>query len=185
MRVIAGSARSIKLRTLEGQDTRPTQDRIKETLFNILQSDVPGAIFVDAYSGSGAIGIEALSRGAAKAYLIENNRKACEMIRDNLLVTKLADRAEIKMQDVPSCFRTLGEEHIDLIFLDPPYHQDMEKRALEVLREMPYVNEETQIIVEAALNTSFEYAGELGFMIVKEKKYKTNQHVFLRRKRIK
>ena len=76
MRVIAGSARSLPLRTIEGTDTRPTQDRIKETLFNMLQSDIPGCKFLDLYSGSGAIGIEALSRGAAKAVLVENSKKA-------------------------------------------------------------------------------------------------------------
>ena len=76
MRVIAGSARSLPLRTIEGTDTRPTQDRIKETLFNMLQSDIPGCKFLDLYSGSGAIGIEALSRGAAKAVLVENSKKS-------------------------------------------------------------------------------------------------------------
>ena len=93
MRVIAGSARSLPLSTIEGTDTRPTQDRIKETLFNMLQSDIPGCKFLDLYSGSGAIGIEALSRGAAKAVLVENSKKAVECIKDNLTFTKLADKS--------------------------------------------------------------------------------------------
>ncbi len=93
MRVIAGSARRLLLKTVEGLDTRPTTDRIKETLFNVLQNDVPGCMFLDLFSGSGAIGIEALSRGASLAVLIEKNPKAAACIRENLEHTRLADRA--------------------------------------------------------------------------------------------
>ena len=107
MRVIAGSARSLPLRTIEGTDTRPTQDRIKETLFNMLQSDIPGCKFLDLYSGSGAIGIEALSRGAAKAVLVENSKKAVECIKDNLTFTKLADKADVMEMDVLSAINRL------------------------------------------------------------------------------
>ncbi len=101
MRVIAGTARSLPLKTIEGTDTRPTQDRIKETLFNILQSDIPGCHFLDLYSGSGAIGIEAISRGAAKAVLVENIQGCCtNVIRDNLKFTKLDDKADVMEMDV-------------------------------------------------------------------------------------
>ena len=93
MRVIAGEARSLPLKTPEGQDTRPTTDRIKETLFNILQGDIPGSIFVDLCSGSGGIGIEAISRGAKRAYFAENAVKAAKCIQDNLSFTKFTDRA--------------------------------------------------------------------------------------------
>ena len=84
MRVIAGSARSLPLKTLEGMDTRPTTDRIKETLFNMIQSEIPGCRFLDLYAGSGAIAIEALSRGAKEAVLVENSKAACACIRENL-----------------------------------------------------------------------------------------------------
>ena len=93
MRVIAGTARSLPLKAPEGLDTRPTADRIKETLFNMLQAYIPGAVFVDLFSGSGGIGIEALSRGAKKAYFIENAPKAIACIRQNLTFTKMEDRA--------------------------------------------------------------------------------------------
>ena len=83
MRVIAGTARSLPLKTPEGMDTRPTTDRIKETLFNMLQTDIPGAVFADLFSGSGGIAIEALSRGAVRAYLVENGRQALKCIQDN------------------------------------------------------------------------------------------------------
>lgn len=181
MRVIAGTARSLPLKTLEGLDTRPTQDRIKETLFNMLQNDIPGAVFVDLFSGSGAIGIEALSRGAKKAYFVENNAKACDIIKENLLFTKFTEKSIIKKQDVYSAIATLEEKEADIIFMDPPYDKEYEKRTLEGLQNAGYVTDDTLIIVEASLTTKFDYVEELGFMVTKEKKYKTNKHVFIRR----
>ena len=93
MRVIAGKARRVPLKTLEGMDTRPTQDRIKETLFNMLQYDLADCCFLDLFAGSGGIGIEALSRGAGFAVFVEQNPKAAEIIRENLKATKLEDQA--------------------------------------------------------------------------------------------
>ena len=92
MRVIAGTARSLPLKTPASMDTRPTTDRIKETLFNMIQMDVPGCVFADFFAGSGGIGIEALSRGAEHSYFIENNPKAIACIQDNLQFTKFTDR---------------------------------------------------------------------------------------------
>ena len=102
MRVIAGIARSMPLKAAEGDNTRPTTDRIKETLFNMLQSDIAGCRFLDLYSGSGAIGIEALSRGAKEAVLVENARQAIAVIKDNLTFTKLSPKAVVMEQDVLS-----------------------------------------------------------------------------------
>ena len=93
MRVISGSARSLKLKTLDGIDVRPTTDRIKETLFNMIQNDIYGCSFLDVFSGSGAIGIEALSRGAKECVFVDNNPKAVEVINDNLEFTKLKENA--------------------------------------------------------------------------------------------
>ena len=135
MRVIAGSARSLPLKTIEGTDTRPTQDRIKETLFNMLQSDIPGCKFLDLYSGSGAIGIEALSRGAAKAVLVENSKKAVECIKDNLTFTKLADKADVMEMDVLSAINRLkGKDVFSIVYMDPPYSNDYERDVLAALR---------------------------------------------------
>ena len=111
MRVIAGTARSLPLRTPEGPDTRPTTDRIKETLFNMLQVYIPGCAFVDLYSGSGGIGIEALSRGARKAYFVENAPKALKCIEENLSFTKLADRAIVLKQDACSALNNIYEKN--------------------------------------------------------------------------
>ena len=102
MRVIAGKARRILLKTVEGLDTRPTTDRIKETLFNILQLDLPGARVLDLFSGSGALGIEALSRGAAYGVFVENSPRALQCIRENLSATRLENQARVLGMDVLS-----------------------------------------------------------------------------------
>ena len=183
MRVIAGSARRLLLKTIEGLDTRPTTDRIKETLFNMLQPQIPGCFFLDLFSGSGAIGIEALSRGARKAVFIENNPKAVECIRENLSRTHLEEGALVLESDVIAGLKRLeGRNYrFDLIFMDPPYNRDLEKEALSRLKDSPLVTEETLLIVEASLETDFSYLEEFGYEVLKRKEYKTNVHLFLQR----
>ena len=184
MRVIAGTARSLPLKTREGKDTRPTTDRIKETLFNVLQPYVAESVFLDLFSGSGGIGIEALSRGAKHAYFVENDAKAVECITDNIKFTRFTDKATVLKQDVVSALHNISEKEADLIFMDPPYDMGHEKRVLEVLAHQKYVTENTLIITEASLKTDFNYLEALGFELVKEKKYKTNKHMFIRRKSV-
>ena len=169
------------LKTPEGPDTRPTTDRIKETLFNVMQNDVPGAVFVDLFSGSGGIGIEALSRGAKKAYFVENGAKPISCIEQNLTFTKMTDRAVVLKQDATAALYNIYEKEVDIIFMDPPYDQAFEERILSLLSGMKYVIEDTLIVVEASLHTDFSYLGEMGFALIKEKKYKTNKHMFIRR----
>ena len=181
MRVIAGVARSMPLKTPEGPDTRPTTDRIKETLFNILQNEIPGAVFVDLFSGSGGIGIEALSRGAKKAYFIENAPKAVACIQDNLAFTKLADKAVVLKQEAAMGLSSIFEKEVDIIFMDPPYDQDYEKHVLQNLSGMKYVTEDTLIIVETSIKTDMEYVVRMGYNINRVKKYKTNIHWFLKK----
>lgn len=181
MRVIAGTARSLPLKTPEGLDTRPTTDRIKETLFNMLQADIPGAVFVDLFSGSGGIGIEALSRGARKAYFVDNSPKALSCIQQNLTFTKMEDRAIVLKQDAVSALNSIYEKEADIIFMDPPYNCGYEKNILAMLGEMHYVTDDTLIIVEASLDTDFSYLKEMGFYMSKDKRYKTNRHAFIRR----
>ena len=180
MRVNAGKARSIPLKTVEGLDTRPTTDRIKETLFNMLQNELADCLFVDLFSGSGGIGIEALSRGARKAIFVEKAPKAVECIKENLKKTKLENEAVVIAADaVSAVYRLNQSEPADFIFMDPPYQQQLEKQVLEALKNSPLVDEYTTIIVEADLNTDFSYLEDEGYRIEKQKKYKTNQHVFI------
>ena len=180
MRVIAGKARRLNLKTLPGLDTRPTTDRIKETLFNILQPEIPDCRFLDLFSGSGAIGIEALSRGAASAVFVEKNPRACACIRDNLSFTKLADSGKLLNVDVLTALRMLEKEpSFDCIFMDPPYNMGLERQVLEYLAGSSVADENTLIIVEADLNTDFSYVESYGYRLLRSKEYKTNKHVFL------
>lgn len=182
MRVIAGSARSLPLKTPAGEGTRPTSDRIKETLFNILQPRLADCVFADLFSGSGGIGIEALSRGAKKAYFVENDPEALQCIGHNLQFTKFSDQGVVLKQDVFYSLFNIFEKEIDIIFMDPPYRSGYERKLLEALNGMKYVTDRTLLIFEASLDTEFVFAEEYGFQIIREKKYKTNKHVFLQRK---
>lgn len=181
MRVIAGTARSLKLKTPEGSCTRPTTDRIKETLFNMIQMEIPGSIFIDLFAGSGGIGIEALSRGARHAYFVENKKEAVSCIQDNLAFTKFTDKATVIKQDIPGALTLISEKEADIIFMDPPYHADCERSVFSFLAQQKYVTEDTVIIVEAKLHKDFSFLEELGFTVWKEKNYKTNKHVFCRK----
>ena len=181
MRVIAGKARRIQLKSMEGMNTRPTTDRIKETL--LLSQNIYGCHFLDLFSGSGAIGIEALSRGALSAVFVENNRQAVTCIRENLTKTKLMPQAEIMSVDCQTAIDRLenGKRHFDIVFMDPPYNKQLEKEMLERMQHVSFIDEDTMIIIEASLETEFDWLEAYGYEITKVKKYKTNQHVFVQR----
>jgi 16S rRNA (guanine(966)-N(2))-methyltransferase RsmD len=127
MRVIAGTARGVPLQAPRGRATRPITDRVKETLFGILGDRVPDARVLDLYAGSGAIGIEALSRGAAAAQFVERGREATRLIGANLERTALADRAQVRAMDVVRFLASVEAgadgDRYDLAFLDPPYEE--------------------------------------------------------------
>lgn len=180
MRVISGTAGSMPLKTVDGPDTRPTTDRIKETLFNMLQTQIPDCKFLDLFSGSGAIGIEALSRQARKAYFVENAKPALACIRNNLEFTRLSDRAVVMECDVITALRRLqGKEVFDVIFMDPPYKKGLEREVLSELSSLDIADEYTTIIFEASVDTDISFVEEMGYALKKVKKYKTNMHVFL------
>ncbi len=182
MRVIAGSARSLKLVTPEGRDTRPTTDRIKETLFNMLQPDLPGSVVFDLFAGSGALGIEALSRGAKHAYFVENNGEAFRCVQENVRFTRMEDKATLLKQDVLSAIGFINEKAVDLIFIDPPYEKGYEEKVLRLLVQSEAVTTDTLIVLEAALATDCNEFLPDGFAVVKEKIYKTNKHFFIKRR---
>lgn len=182
MRVIAGSARRVSLKTLEGMNTRPTQDRIKETLFNMLQYDLADCTFLDLFAGSGGIGIEALSRGAKTAVFVEQNADAVQIVRENLKTTRLEDRAVVMHTDALTALKRLeGKYRFDYIFMDPPYNHELERQMLEYLTGSELIDKQSTIIIEASLETSFDYLESLGFVLEKNKIYKTNKHMFVYR----
>lgn len=135
MRVIAGEFRSRRLKSIPGDATRPTPDRLRETLFDILAPRIEGAIFLDAYAGTGAVGIEALSRGARHVIFLEKDRVAIDTIRENLESLKVERRATVVKGAV---LLALQRSPAEIVFLDPPYSQEREYRAaLELLGETP------------------------------------------------
>jgi 16S rRNA (guanine(966)-N(2))-methyltransferase RsmD len=135
MRVIGGEFRSRRLKSVPGEATRPTSDRLRETLFNILAPRIEGATFADAYAGTGAVGIEALSRGARHAYFLEKNRVALEAIRENLASLNLEARATVVAGPVAM---TMGRWRADIVFVDPPYALEREYAAVfRALAECP------------------------------------------------
>ncbi|HCC59377.1 MAG TPA: 16S rRNA (guanine(966)-N(2))-methyltransferase RsmD [Solibacterales bacterium] len=135
MRVIAGELRSRLLKSLPGTEVRPTPDRLREALFSILTPEIEGATFLDAYAGTGAVGIEALSRGAAYAVFVESNAAAARVIEENLMALGLTRRAMVVKGTVS---QTLGRQRADIAFLDPPFTREQEYQlALEILAKHP------------------------------------------------
>jgi len=123
MRVIGGEFRSRRLKSLPGLETRPTPDRLRETLFDILAPRIAGALFVDAYAGTGAVGIEALSRGAVRCVFVESGRRAVETIRENLHTLGIEERASVVAAKVAAALACVGG---DIVFMDPPYDKEGE-----------------------------------------------------------
>ncbi len=151
MRVISGTAKGRKLQTVEGFDTRPTTDRIKETIFNIIAFDVPQCDFLDVFAGSGAMGIEALSRGANSATFIEINANCQAIIYENLCHTKLEENAAIiKNGDVITALSALQKEEkaFHIIFLDPPYASDFGGQVLKEIVANNLLTEDGYVLLE-------------------------------------
>ncbi len=150
MRVITGTARGRKLKELSGMDTRPTTDKVKESLFNIVQFDIEGRRVLDLFGGTGQLGIEALSRGAASAVLVDVRREAAAIIRENVENCGFSDRAKVVQGDYLA-FLTSCRDKFDLIFLDPPYAEGLLEKALKTIAAIDIVSENGIIVCESAL----------------------------------
>ena len=165
-------------------DTRPTTDRIKETLFNMIAPYLYDSIFLDLFAGSGGIGIEALSRGAMEAVFVEKNPKAMACVKENLQKTHFERKGMTMQMDVMTALYKLeGEKQFDYIFMDPPYNNELERQVLEYLQDSSLADEDTLIIVEADLHTDFSYVEEFGYELSRSKEYKTNKHIFLHKRK--
>lgn len=147
MRVISGSARGRRLKELQGMETRPTTDKVKESLFNIIQFDIPGRRVLDLFSGTGQLGIEALSRGAASCTFIDQRRDAVKLIRENLAECRLSEQGRV-IQGDSLAFLSACREKFDVLFLDPPYHTDLIDRALELATKIDILSENSIIVCE-------------------------------------
>lgn len=149
MRVISGTAKGTILYSLEGNDTRPTLDRVKEALFNMIQMNLPQSYVLDLFSGSGALGIEAISRGAKKAILCDKSKQAVGIIKKNLEKTHLAEKAIVIQEDYKKALHFLKNKfQFDFIFLDPPYARDYAKDAVEEILQLDLLEKDGIIIIE-------------------------------------
>ncbi len=183
MRVIAGLARGHKLKATEDYDIRPTPDRVRESVFNMLSNDIYGSSFLDIFGGSGAVGIEALSRGADFLAVIEKNKKHCKIIEDNISHVKKA-LGEFKFKLINSGFedgiRSLKDQKFDIIFMDPPYDTGFSSTALKFIYDADILNAEGIIVVEQKSNE--EEPHNAHFEIVKNKRYGITGIYFLKYK---
>ena len=150
MRIISGSARGTKLYTLEGMNTRPTLDRVKEPLFNILNFDLENAVVLDLFAGSGALGLEAISRGAKKAIFCEKNRNAIEIIEKNIEKTRFTNKSLLIKNDFEKGLTYINNQNIkvDIVFIDPPYKTDLAKKSVEKILDIDILNDNFIMVIE-------------------------------------
>ena len=148
MRVITGTARGRRLKELEGMETRPTTDRVKEGIFNIIQFDIEGRRVLDLFAGTGQLGIEALSRGAASAVFVDQRKDAAALTKDNLKLTELTDRGQVICGDAMA-YLSGAKSKFDLIFLDPPYAANLWEGALASISRFDILANHGIIICES------------------------------------
>ena len=178
MGVIAGSAKGRKLLTPEGMNTRPTTDRLKEALFGMIQFDVPGAEFLDLFAGSGGVGIEAVSRGAARLDSVEQDAKALHCIQTNLKTLNFDQVAKVWPMPVERALQTMAAQgrKFDIIFMDPPYLKGWEDKIVSLVSEYELLKPDGFMIVESSSETTITSEA---LKLFKEKTYKTTRFSFL------
>ena len=169
MRVITGKARGVQLKTPDGMTTRPTTDRVKEALFSIINFDIPGAKVLDLFGGTGQLGIEALSRGAASAVFVDAGESACRLIRENLKRTKLEGEGRVIRSDYLDYLKRCRETY-DIIFLDPPYAEVFLENALKRITEIDILQTNGIIVTERPLGKELPWEFE-GYSRSKDYKY--------------
>lgn len=174
MRVIAGEKRGTKLISLEGKDTRPTTDRVKESLFNILQWDIEGRLVLDLFAGSGSLGLEALSRGAAHAMFVDANAEAVAVIQSNIQKLRFEGKSKIICTDFQNALKNC--KIYDIIFLDPPYQSNFLDISLDLIYKNVLLSSHGVIICETDKNKQIHYEG---FKIKKEVCYGNTKLCFL------
>ncbi|MBQ8145308.1 MAG: 16S rRNA (guanine(966)-N(2))-methyltransferase RsmD [Clostridia bacterium] len=183
MKIITGSAKGMNLETLEGDNTRPTSQRVKEAIFSMIQFDIEGACVLDLFAGSGQLGLEALSRGAKRATFCDSSREATDIVIRNAKKARLFDRCRISTCDYMQMIRGIsGKEQYDIIFIDPPYKQKCIADALEKLCAGNVIGDNAIIVCESGEDDIFGNNQELKerFDIQKQSKYSISYVTVLR-----
>lgn len=172
MRVITGTARGRKLKSPKGLNTRPTTDRVKEALFNILGQDIVDIYFLDLFAGSGAIGIEALSRGASGVVFVEKEAQALKVLKENVTLTGFSEIAQVFNNDVLKALEVLAQQNykFDYVFMDPPYLKDFEINTLTKLSNLKLLNKQAVVIVERSKRDTLPERVE-DLHLLREEKY--------------
>lgn len=173
MRIITGKAKGTRLKTLEGESTRPTAERVKEAVFSMIQFDIEGRSVLDLFAGSGQMALEALSRGASEATLVDKSADAVAIIRDNAQKARLAENCTIYRSDYLDFIRRFSGRQYDIVILDPPYAFKMYAPALRAMLEANMLKPTTLIICESGEDQIFDgdSALESKFKIEKQSKY--------------
>ena len=182
MRIISGKARGTKLYTLDGENTRPTLDRVKEPLFNILNFKLNDSVVLDLFAGSGALGLESISRGARKAVFGEYNLSAIRIIQKNIEKTKFENESLIIKGDFEKVLKTLNETNtkFDIVFLDPPYKTDLVYKALKCILNMKLLNDNSIMVIETDdIERIKKDIEKLGLIIDDTRKYGRVHLVFI------
>lgn len=174
MRIITGKARGVRLKTLDGDATRPTSERCKEALFSMLQFDIEGRDVLDLFAGSGQLGLEALSRGAGSATFVDKSKQATKIIDENIIKTKLLDGARVICSDTTDFIRTVrGRKKYDIVFIDPPYALRCAARCAKMLYDAGLLKVTSIITCESEEEDVFEACPEAGeiFEVIKHKRF--------------
>lgn len=188
MRVISGIARGTILHSIEDENTRPTLDRVKESIFNIIKDKISDSIILDLFAGSGAIGIEFISRNAEKVYFVDTNKKAVDMINKNLEKTRFKDKSEVLNLDYVAALKKLKNNKFDFIYLDPPYKRDFGINSINMINEYGLLAEDGIIIFETDDKKNEEEilkmqnSKEFYLKIYDKRKYGRAQILFLNKK---
>ena len=181
MRIISGRARGTKLYTLEGDSTRPTLDRVKESIFNIIQSDIKDSIFLDLFAGSGAIGLEAASRGAKKVILCDKSKDAMQIIKKNIMKTHLENEVETYLLDFRVLLNDKLNEKLDIVYIDPPYESDFAIQAVNIILENDLITKDSLILIETDRKEEVEEKlKKVDVRIIDERKYGRAEIFFLK-----
>lgn len=182
MRIITGSARGTKLKTLEGDSTRPTAERVKEAVFSMIQFDIEGRRVLDLFAGSGQMGLEALSRGASGAVFVDSNREACDVVRYNIAKTHFEDKSTVRCGDYAAYIRTApASERFDIVFIDPPYDSHLPDRSLAKLLASPLLAEGAVIVMETG--NEFDASAYPEVETLRKAKYAKTTYITVLRKK--
>ena len=183
MRIISGKARGTKLYTLDGENTRPTLDRVKESLFNIIQSKINDCIFLDVFSGSGAIGLEAASRGAKKVILCDSSKEAIQIIKKNIAKTHTEEQIELYHTSSQELLENKIKEKVDIVYIDPPYKTNLAFESVKIILDKKIINKNSIMIIETdEVERVISQVRNLKIEIIDQRRYGRAHLIFLKEK---